>query len=388
MRRFIVLIGFTLVLTFVLSADPPHQGPDKTGHCIYVQNASTAIYGTISMCKIKNPVQDARGYKLQTVVIDPGHGGKDPGCQGANSREKEIVLKLGLRLGSLLKEQYPELEVIYTRTEDDFIPLHKRAKIANQADADLFISLHCNYVGRSDVHGSETYVLGLHRADDNLRVAKRENAAILLEENYKSRYDGYDPNSSMSHIILSTYQSAHLDQSIRFAEEVEEAFKRDANRSSRGVKQAGFLVLRQTTMPSVLIESGFLSHRREESFLLSEAGQAKMSRAIFTAFKEYKKEYESQEAEKYRERIASDDSAYFVQLAVTSSKTAEGASVWKGVPRLNYIEVGKLYKYLSGPYSNRQDAEHWKSRLAEKGFEDAFITQLEGSSLEQLAQIR
>ncbi len=231
-------------------------------------------------------------YRIKTVVIDPGHGGHDPGCLGGHSREKHLALAIGLKLAQEMRLHYPDLNVILTRDSDVFIPLHERAAIANRNDADLFISIHCNYMpGSSATKGSETYVMGLHTAEHNLKVAKRENAAILLEENYEANYD-YDPNSPEGHIMLNMFQSAYLEQSILFAEKVEGHFAK-ANRKSRGVKQAGFVVLKETTMPSVLVETGFLSNRSEEAYLMTPQGQAVVAGAMLAAFEDYRRQVEN-----------------------------------------------------------------------------------------------
>ncbi len=230
-------------------------------------------------------------WKVRRVVIDPGHGGKDPGCHGAHAREKDIALGISKILAELLRQQYPEVEVLLTREEDVFVPLNERAALANKARADLFISIHCNYIrGSAATRGTETYVMGLHTAEENLEVAKRENAVILLEDNYREVY-GFDPDSPEGHILLTMVQHAFLDQSIRFAQLVEDHMAA-ARRRSRGVKQAGFVVLRQTTMPSVLVETGFLSNEAEEDFLLSREGQYTIARALAAAFGRYKAEVE------------------------------------------------------------------------------------------------
>lgn len=240
----------------------------------------------------QEPEKTGHAYRVQTVVIDAGHGGHDPGCLGASSREKHLALAISLRVAEQLREAFPELRVILTRDKDVFVPLHERAAIANRNQADLFISIHCNFMPRLDwVHGSETYVMGLHTAEHNLQVAKRENSAILLEADYEQNYD-YDPNSPEGHIMLSMFQNAYLDQSIRFAERVEANFEQVAERNSRGVKQAGFVVLKETAMPSVLVETGFLSNRDEEAFLKDAAGQDQVARVIVRAFAEYKQEVE------------------------------------------------------------------------------------------------
>src|SRR5690606_7220804 len=218
---------------------------------------------------------------------------KDPGCNGHNSREKEIALAIGLELGRQIKATHPDVEVIYTRDKDVFIPLNERAAIANRNKADLFISIHCNYIGiRNRASGSETYVLGLHRAEDNLEVAKRENAAILMEDDYERTYEGFDPNSPEGHIILSMFQNAYLEQSIRIATHIETNFKKNGRLPSRGVKQAGFLVLRETAMPSVLVETGFLSSDLDEKYLMNPDNQREVASAMLKAFSQYKREYE------------------------------------------------------------------------------------------------
>lgn len=237
---------------------------------------------------IKESTIAATDYKIKTVVIDPGHGGHDPGCLGSSSQEKHLALAIALKLAEKMRLDFPDIRVILTRDSDVFIPLHQRAAIANRNDADLFISIHCNYMpGSRATHGSETYVMGLHTAEHNLEVAKRENAVILYEDDYQKNYD-YDPNSPEGHILLSMFQNAFLEQSILFAEKVEEKFASYAQRKSRGVKQAGFVVLKETAMPSVLVEVGFLSNRDEEAYLKDEAGQLAIAGSILTAFDEYK----------------------------------------------------------------------------------------------------
>jgi N-acetylmuramoyl-L-alanine amidase len=232
------------------------------------------------------------GFKIKTIVIDAGHGGHDPGCLGGSSYEKDIVLGIALQMAKNIREESPDIKVILTRDEDVFIPLDERAAIANRNDADLFISIHANYIPKaSHIKGSETYILGQHRMQDNLDVAMRENSAILFEDNYEQKYD-YDPNSPETHIILSMFQNAYLEHSILFAQMVEDHMEKTGGRHSRGVKQAGFLVLRETAMPSVLVETGFLSNKDEEDFLRTEEGQATVANALSVAFQDYRKELE------------------------------------------------------------------------------------------------
>jgi N-acetylmuramoyl-L-alanine amidase len=223
---------------------------------------------------------------LRKIVIDAGHGGKDPGGMGDNSQEKHIALGIAQRFAAGVRENFPDVEVIMTRDDDTFIPLYERAAIANRQGADLFVSIHANIMpGSKATYGTETFVMGQHVAEHNLAVAKRENAAILLEENVEKNY-GYDPNSDEGHIMMSMFQHAFLERSILFAELVEQQFA-GAGRKSRGVKQAGFVVLKETTMPSVLVETGFMSNLREETYLLSDAGQDQLADALLKAFTAY-----------------------------------------------------------------------------------------------------
>lgn len=237
-------------------------------------------------------VLEKKQYKVQTVVIDAGHGGKDPGCHGKKSKEADIALKVALELGRIINENLPDVKVIYTRDKNHFVELHDRAGIANKANADLFLSIHCNS-GPSHVSGTETYTMGLHTSEGNLEVAKRENAVVLQENDYLEKYDGFDPNSPQGHILFSLFQHAFIEQSLKLAQKIEEQFETRVGRSSRGVKQAGLLVLWKTTMPSALVEIGFLTNSKEEAYLMQNTNQVYMASAIYRALKEYKLEIES-----------------------------------------------------------------------------------------------
>ena len=229
-----------------------------------------------------------------TVVIDAGHGGKDPGAIGRFSREKNINLSVAKALGKLIESNCTDVNVIYTRKTDVFIPLGRRAEIANQAHADLFISIHTNALpGKAIGRGAETYTLGMARADENLEVAKRENSVILVENDYKERYQNFDPNSSESYIIFEFMQDRYMEQSVDFAKQIQKEFRTTGGRPDKGVHQAGFLVLRETSMPSVLIELGYISTHDEEAFLNSQNGIRKMSQSIYNAFLTYKKQHMS-----------------------------------------------------------------------------------------------
>ncbi|MGL4518627.1 MAG: N-acetylmuramoyl-L-alanine amidase family protein [Phocaeicola sp.] len=228
-----------------------------------------------------------------TVVIDPGHGGRDPGAVGKKGREKDINLKVSLKLGKLIQENFGDVNVRYTRSSDVFIALDRRAEIANQAKADLFISIHTNAVAKQrSVRGTETYTLGLHRTADNLEVAKKENAVILIEDNYEQRYAGFNPNSAESYIIFEFLQDKNMEKSVAFGTHIQRQFKNRAQRIDKGVHQAGFLVLRATSMPSVLVELGYISNPDEEQYLLSEKGSTALAESLYHAFITYKKEHD------------------------------------------------------------------------------------------------
>lgn len=326
---------------------------------------------------------------LETIVIDAGHGGKDSGCHGTKKTyEKHITLKIALKLGKYIEDAYPNLKVIYTRKKDVFIPLYERAHLANKHQADLFISIHCNAVpslttSGKKVQGTETYVMGLHTTKENLDVAKRENEVILLEKDYKKNYDGFDPNSPEGHIMLSMYQDAYLNQSINLAGKIDKQFKVRAKRISRGVKQAGFVVLRQTTMPSVLIEAGFLTNTKEEKFLKTDYGQNLIASGIYRAFKEYKDEIDpiktigvSEGSEKSISALApkfAKGVIYKIQLGASSKLVDLQSQPWAKVEEIEVQKIKGIHKYLVGEYPSYKEVlkaqEHWK----EKGFKDAFI---------------
>lgn len=230
-----------------------------------------------------------RQYNLRTIVLDAGHGGKDPGCIGKSIREKAVNLDIALRLGELIKEGMPHVKIVYTRKDDKFIELHDRAGLANKNGADLFISIHSNS-GPSGMHGTETYCMGLDKTGQNLEVAKRENSSILLEKGHKEKYDNFDPSKPESYILFSLFQNAYLSNSLRLAEKIEKEFKLTAGRDSRGVKQAGFLVLWKTSMPSVLVESGFLTDKAEDAYLSNAEGRQAIAQSIYCALESYAEE--------------------------------------------------------------------------------------------------
>ena len=344
-------------------------------------------------------------FGVKTVCIDAGHGGHDGGCQGASSQEKHVALAIALKLGKHIEENFPDVKVVYTRKTDVYLKLYERAAVANKANADLFICIHANASDNKGALGTETFVMGLHKTEANLKVAKRENSAILLEDDYKTNYSDFDPNSPESYIVLTMTQNAFIDQSLSFAAKIQTQFTDRVGRKNRGVKQAGFLVLHQTSMPSVLIETGFLTNVEEEKFLVSDIGQDYMASAIYRAFKDYKAELEQKQnveepiddkpdkiepindkaivkedenKKKDKKKKDRDDEAekgvvFKVQIATSSVKQELVPANFNGVEDVSIYEAGGLYRYTVGKESNMRNANQLQLQLKAKGFEDAFI---------------
>ena len=337
-------------------------------------------------------------FSVKTIVIDAGHGGKDGGCLGSHSNEKTVALAIALKLGAYIEENFPDVKVIYTRKTDVFIELNERANIANRAKADLFICIHANAGGPSAM-GTETYAMGLHVSSANLKVAQRENSSILMEDDYEKKYENFDPNSAESYIIFSMQQNAHLAQSLSFAGKIQKQFTERVGRKNRGVKQAGFLVLYKTAMPSVLIETGFLTNKEEEKFLASEIGQEYLASAIYRAFKSYKKEIELKNksaVEDKQEPVIKKETAvidpkkekknkknkkediekgivFKVQIATSSEKKELKPVNFNGVEDVTLYQAGGLYRYTVGHEKSVGDANVLQLKMKSKGFTDAFI---------------
>lgn len=316
---------------------------------------------------------------IKTIVIDAGHGGRDPGALGKNSKEKNINLSIALKTGAYIEKNFPDVKVIYTRKTDRFIPLHRRAKIANDAKADLFISIHCNANNSSRVYGTETYVMGLHKNQANLEVAKTENASILQEEDYMEHYEGFNPNSPEAYIIFSLYQNANLDQSLNFAAKIQRQFKNRAGLRDRGVYQAGFMVLFQTTMPGVLVETSYLTNTKDEKYLLSSKGQVYIASAIYRAFKEYKIEFEkniqssSARASKVSEENNIAQEIIFRVQIVSSSTNLKNNKKFRGLGDIYVYKHDGLNKYCVGNERGLKSANDLKNKLRKRKFKDAFV---------------
>jgi len=341
--------------------------------------------------------------KIKKVVIDAGHGGDDPGAVGKKSKEKDLALAVALKVGNYIKTAFPDIEVIYTRKTDVFVELYRRAKIANDKKADLFISIHCNATKSTEVSGTESWVMGLNKSQANLEVAKKENASILFENDYSAQYDGFDPNSPEANIIFSLYQNAYLDQSLKFSSIVQKQLSTKAGRGDRGVKQAGFLVLYKTTMPGALIEIGFISNPTEEEFLISENGQNIIASAIYRSFKEYKIQIDGaaeitnniiipdtitaqkiiikdtgKTANKLDTIKNQQDSKvkevfFRVQFATSAKKKPENSTEFAGLNDIKFYIQNNTYKYTCGNFKTLKEAVDCQRTIQNKGFKDAFV---------------
>jgi N-acetylmuramoyl-L-alanine amidase len=364
---------------------------------------------------------------ITTIVIDAGHGGKDPGCIGSKTKEKDIALSIALMVGSYIEQKFKDVKVIFTRKTDVFVELYKRAEIANENKANLFISIHCNSNPNTNANGTEVYVMGLNKSQANLDVAKKENGAILKEDHYADMYDGYDPGSPESNIIFSLFQNAFLDQSLTLASKIQKQFKEKVGMVDRGVKQAGFLVLYKTTMPSVLVETGFLSNPKDEAFLSTNQGRDYIASAIFRAFRDYKYQMDGNGDNNYinndndinrnNVKLEQNDTAhailiqpkikqkdtltkktintpdhkkiiastsdlskttepniYFsVQFATSKTKKELTSPDFKGLKNVQEYEQNGLFKYIAGNKKTLSDANLLLKEVQKKGFKDAFV---------------
>ncbi|MDD7071677.1 MAG: N-acetylmuramoyl-L-alanine amidase [Candidatus Egerieousia sp.] len=367
--------------------------------------------------------------KIKTVVLDAGHGGKDTGAISKNGaiKEKDITLSVALKLGKMINSNYPDVKVVYTRKRDEYIELSKRAEIANRNKADLFISIHVNSQKGTTATGTETFVMGTHKSSSNFEICKLENSVIVLEEDYQSKYEGFDPNSPESYIIFSLLQNTHLEQSLKFAALIQDNFKLGPIKVNRGVKQGGLLVLWKTTMPAVLTEIGFISNPAESNQLRRDAVQSQIAARIFNAFAKYKTDYEggapklipdnempSQSAEQQDATVASAErqevavesaerqeatvaetavqdeqpeakgqpeakrqpaasgKAYRIQILSVTKVLPAGAPDLKGRRDAYYIYANKAYKYCIGEYATREEAAADLPKIR-KQFSGAFI---------------
>jgi len=351
------------------------------------------------------PASFAASPSTFTIVIDAGHGGKDSGTLGPTVKEKDIVLAVALKFGRLIKQNHPDVKVVYTRSTDVFIPLDQRAILANNSKANLFVSIHADHAETPSVHGASTFTLGQNRTRENLEIAKRENSVILLEDNYKQRYEGFDPTVAESYIMFEFMQDNYMNQSIQFASTLQNKFVA-GGRKDRGVRQDIFLVLRCTSMPSVLVELGFLSNVSEEQFLKSEDGQRQMAENLLKGFTDFKNDYErkstgrttsakrngsstnkksdqnrnQEELDSTIEETKPDvlktetpnsDIVFKIQMTSSAIKISPNNKKLKGIPMDSFIE-NRLYKYTFGSFATFEEAN--RKRLEFKNsFPDSFV---------------
>ncbi|MCX7697803.1 MAG: N-acetylmuramoyl-L-alanine amidase [Bacteroidales bacterium] len=317
------------------------------------------------------------GQKNDTwvVVLDPGHGGKDPGATGKLLQEKQIVLDVALRLEKYLLTM-PDVKVILTRKKDIFLPLHERASIANKNQADLFVSIHCNASKKKDVKGFEIFVMGMDKSDENLEVAMKENSVVTMEENYQSVYKGIDPNSAEAYIIFSNLQSIYLQKSLQAATIIKKHFEQLTHFDNRGIKQAPFFVLWKTTMPSVLIELEFISNAEQEKLLAKDSVKEKLAYAIYKALVEYRNQIQGTEinpVEMFSIQSTQHNIVYLVQFASLKTPLDTSHEKFRNFRPISVEKQGSYYVYFSGKFSSNNEADKHKKWIISQGYKDAIV---------------
>ena len=359
---------------------------------IFSRNAiALLLLAALFLCTSFTGDKKTTNSKIRTIVIDPGHGGKDSGTMGTKRfkiYEKHVALAVSLKLGDYIKNAFPNVDVVYTRDSDIFLELNERTELANNVNADLFISIHCDGFTNSTPSGASVFVMGMSKLKANMDIAIRENSAIYMEDNYQQKYEGFDPKSAESYIVFSLMQNTHLNQSLKIAEEVEKEFSTKANRKSRGVKQAPFYVISRTNMPSILIECGFLTNFKEEEYLHSEIGQEYIASAIFRGFKAYKENYEGITSEKESEEpiavkedrlkkptpkkeITIEKVVFKVQVG-TYLKSMLDDALFKEINAEQQV-INGTFKYYVGNETDKSLVDKLKNQLNEKGFKGAFV---------------
>jgi N-acetylmuramoyl-L-alanine amidase len=342
---------------------------------------------------------DLNNDKGWVIVIDAGHGGKDPGALGSMSREKDIVLAIALKTGRYIVQNISNAQVIYTRKNDTFVELRDRANIANKNKADLFISIHANWAKQKSVKGSETYVMGVAKDQQNLEVAMKENEVILLENDHSTKYEGFDPKSEVSYIMFSLTQKVFQEQSIDLASKIQTEFRERVNRDDRDVKQAGFWVLYTTTMPSVLVETGFITNPAEEKFLNSSEGQDYIASAIYRACRQYINEIDSRSGISWDKSqidgkvsdssevpsVIMPETVFKVQIITSSSQIDTKPDNFKGLTDVVEINSQGLYKYASGSFADYSSAANYRKKI-ESMYPDAFVIAVKNNKILPLQQ--
>ena len=328
-------------------------------------------------------VQAQKNGKIKTVVIDAGHGGKDPGAVGKKSKEKDITLSIAKMTGNYIKQNCPDVEVVYTRSSDVSVSLLRRAQKTKKKNADLFISIHCNANESPQPYGVETFVMGEHRNAANLEVAKLENASIIYEDNAEENYGGFNPNSTEAYIMLNFFQSEFKNSSLKLAENIQNQLVKRVGRKDRGVQQAGFLVLYKTSMPSVLVEIGFISNPEEEKFLMSKDGQTYIASALFRAFRDYKEAYEKENAtteiadtnnqQKVKDNKNDNRIVYKVQVESRNRKLEKPANHYQKLNDIDFYEHNGQYKYTAGCFYSKKEADEYCKKVKSLGYPSAFV---------------
>jgi N-acetylmuramoyl-L-alanine amidase len=348
---------------------------------------------------ISYSVNGIKPEKNRVIVIDAGHGGKDPGALGAFSREKDINLAIALKTGEYIEQNIKNVTVIYTRHDDSTVELYDRPKIANKANADLFISIHTNSTNSKKVMGAETWIMGIAKDQANLEVAMNENAVMLLEDDYSTKYEGFDPKSSESYIMFSLTQKVFQEQSTDLATKIQKQFRERVNRNDRDVKQAGFWVLYHTKMPSVLIETGFITNPVEEKYLNSKDGQDYLASSIFRACRDYLNEIDSKSGiswEKNHDSIQGSDSSariipqsggihFMVQITSSATQTELKPENFNGLRDITEINAQDRYKYAAGNFTDYSEAVSYRKKI-ETFYPDAFVIAVKNNKILPLQQ--
>ncbi|MCX6256038.1 MAG: N-acetylmuramoyl-L-alanine amidase [Bacteroidia bacterium] len=341
-------------------------------------------------------IKNEKGW---VIVIDAGHGGKDSGALGSISREKDITLAIALKTGEYIEQNIKNVTVIYTRRNDTFVELRDRANIANKNKADLFISIHANWAKLKSIHGTETFVMGDAKNQQNLEVAIKENEVILLEDDYSTKYEGFDPKSPESYIMFTLMQKVFQEQSTDLASKIQTEFREQVDRTDRDVKQAGFWVLFMTTMPSVLTETGFITNPSEEKYLNSKQGQDEIASAIFRACKDYINEIDSksgisavknQNIDPNHDKLTpvispAGNIVFMVQIATSASKTEVKPENFKGLADVIEINTQDRFRYVSGSFADYSAAVKYRKKL-EVVYPDAFVIALKDNKILPLQQ--
>jgi N-acetylmuramoyl-L-alanine amidase len=348
-----------------------HIKKGLTGSYIYIL---TSIFIVSFLNPLFSSPDILQKDKKWVIVIDPGHGGRDPGALGSFSKEKNITLAIALKAGAYIQQNIKNVSVIYTRKDDSTVSLQDRPKIANQNNADLFISIHANWASAKSIYGAETFIMGLSNDKANLEVAMKENEVMLLEEDYSTKYAGFDPKSPESYIMFTLMQNTFQKQSTALASKIQTQLRDGISRRDRGVKQAGFWVLYTTTMPSVLVETGFITSQSEEKYLNSKEGQDKLANAIFMACRDYISEISSRTGISAIQASlpAKDDVVFMVQIANSASKTELKPENFKGIKDVSEIIHQERYRYAAGRFSEYSEAVIYRNKL-EADFPDAFV---------------